>query len=171
MRIFLVLACLLLGVLTGCGFQGAPDQAADRGSSSTSESGVADPLGFSSVTTSGEDFDGSSLSGRPAVLWFWAPWCPTCRGQIPGVTALADEYGDQVGIVGVGSLDDQGPIDDFAAEAKGVTHLADEDGEVWRHFGVTEQSVYVVLDKDGTIVSEGYLDDAELADLVAGLVD
>ncbi len=40
---------------------------------------------------------------------------------------------------------------------------------MWRHFGVVEQSTYVVLDADGEVVSEGYLDDAELADMVSDL--
>ncbi len=42
---------------------------------------------------------------------------------------------------------------------------------MWRRFGVTEQSSYVVLDADGQTVASGFLDDAELADLVARLAD
>ena len=34
--------------------------------------------------------------------------------------------------------------------------------DVWRHFGVTTQSVYTLIDADATVVSEGYLDDDEL---------
>lgn len=155
-----LLLCLLI-VLTGCGSQSAAEPAAG-----------GDPLSFSGETIDGEAFDGASLAGRPAVLWFWAPWCPTCRGQIPAVAAMAEEYGDEVGFVGVGSLDDDQAIEGFAAdaEADGLTQLSDPDGAVWRHFGITEQSVYVVLDADGEIVSEGYLDNDELADVVAGLV-
>ncbi len=40
------------------------------------------------------------------MLWFWAPWCPTCRAQIPTVSGLG-EYADQVNVVGVGGLDTQ----------------------------------------------------------------
>ena len=38
------------------------------------------------------------------------------------------------------------------------------------HFGVTAQSTYLVLDEDGAEQAAGYLDDAELVDLVDGLV-
>jgi len=159
--------CLLLFLLialTGCGSQTAAGPAAGAA--------TGDPLSFSGETIDGEAFEGASLAGRPAVLWFWAPWCPTCRGQVPAVTAAAQEYGDEVAFVGVGSLDDDEAIEGFAAdaEAAGLTQLSDPDGEVWRHFGITEQSVYVVLDADGEIVSDGYLDNDELADVVAGLV-
>ncbi len=79
--------CLLLFLLialTGCGSQTAAGPAAGAA--------TGDPLSFSGETIDGEAFEGASLAGRPAVLWFWAPWCPTCRGQIPQVTALASDY-------------------------------------------------------------------------------
>ncbi|WP_231248927.1 TlpA family protein disulfide reductase [Nocardioides furvisabuli] len=96
--------------------------------------------------------------GRLAtVLWFWAPWCPTCRSQIPQVQDLAQTYGDRVGVVGIGSLDSAEAIADFAGDADGVTHLEDVDGELWTRFGVAEQSSFVVLDAAGEVVFEaGY---------------
>lgn len=30
-------------------------------------------------------------------------------------------------------------------------HLIDEKGEIWRHFNVTAQNTYVVLDADGVV--------------------
>ena len=165
MRVPGLLLCLVLA-LAGCG---SPEVAApDVG---TSSAAGGDALDFTGVTTDGDAFDGQSLAGRPAVLWFWAPWCPTCRAQIPAVTSLAEQYGDQVGFVGVGSLDDAAAIEGFAtdAEAPGLTQLADADGAIWRHFGITEQSVYVVLDADGEVVDDGYLNNDDLADVVAGL--
>jgi thiol-disulfide isomerase/thioredoxin len=33
-------------------------------------------LRFDAKTVDGKDFSGQSLAGKPAVLWFWAPWCP-----------------------------------------------------------------------------------------------
>jgi thiol-disulfide isomerase/thioredoxin len=104
------------------------------------------------------------------VLWFWAPWCPTCRAQGPGVSSLAEKYDGQVNVLGVGGLGDVIDIRDYAAQVQGPLHLIDPDGTVWRHFGVTAQSTYVVLDADGDVVADGYLDDHVLADTVAELV-
>lgn len=114
-------------------------------------------LDFTATTVGGQAFDGASLAGSPTVLWFWAPWCPTCRSQIPQVQDLAQTYGDRVGVVGIGSLDSAEAIADFAGDADGVTHLEDVDGELWTRFGVAEQSSFVVLDAAGEIVFEaGY---------------
>ncbi|PRZ07021.1 thiol-disulfide isomerase/thioredoxin [Isoptericola sp. CG 20/1183] len=125
---------------------------------------------FAATTLDGEEFDGASLAGSPAVLWFWAPWCPTCIMQIPAVTGLAEEYGDDVAVVGVGGLDDASAISEMAEEnIDGITHLVDDAGEVWQHFGMTQQSTFVVLDADGEIVAEGVLTEPELESAVADL--
>jgi len=167
----LVAGTLLL--LTGCS-AGSADTGSERsagtGSSGTGTTAAVADLAFTAETLDGSSFDGETLAGRPAVVWFWAPWCPTCRAQAPGISRLAAQYDGQVSVVGVGGLADAGDIRDFAELVVGPTHLIDEDGEVWRHFGVTAQSTYLVLDADGGVVAEGYLDDHVLADKVEGLV-
>jgi thiol-disulfide isomerase/thioredoxin len=165
---FRVVPALLLGVLLigGCAANG--EQGADT-SARESSSDTAN-LAFTGETLDGSSFDGTELAGKPAVLWFWAPWCPTCRAQGPGVSGLADKYDGQVNVVGVGGLGDVGDIRDYAEQVDGPVHLIDPDGAVWRHFGVTAQSTYVVLDADGDVVADGYLDDHVLADTVAELV-
>lgn len=160
---------LLLGavlLLSGCGSSG--EQAADTPTAGSS-SDTAN-LSFTSNTLDGSSFDGAQIAGKPAVLWFWAPWCPTCHAQAPAVSSLAEKYGAKVSILGVGGLADVSDIRDYAQEVDGPIHLIDPDGSVWRHFGVTAQSTYVVLDADGGVVAEGYLDDTVLAAKVAELV-
>ena len=146
---------------------------ADDPRDSAAPGGAAVPavLEFESTTVAGDAFDARSLAGRPTVFWFWAPCGPTCRAQISGVGELADRFGDQVHVVGVGALDDPAAIEGFAAEVDPqVVQLSDDKGEVWRHFGVTAQSTYLVLDRDGRTLASGYLDDDELAEVVADLV-
>ncbi|MBD8870421.1 TlpA family protein disulfide reductase [Nocardioides donggukensis] len=166
-------AAILLLVLTACGTATGTDSATDSttAGSEVVERGPARDLDFASQTVAGESFDGTTLAGKPAVLWFWAPWCPTCRAQIEGVGTLAERHEGEVNVVGVGALDDPEAIAGFADEvAEEVTVLTDQKGAVWRHFGVTAQSTYLVLDEDGAEVASGFLDDARLAELVDGLV-
>ncbi len=33
----------------------------------------------------------ADLRGKPAVLFFWAAWCPSCKEMLPGLAALARE--------------------------------------------------------------------------------
>ncbi len=162
-----VLAAVLS--LTACGTTTSTSQtAADGGAVGTGK--VAD-LDFTATTLDGDTFEGEELAGEPAVLWWWAPWCPTCRAQSPNLSRLAEDYQGQVSVVGVGGLDSDAAIRDVAGQIPFVTHLVDPDGAVWRHFGVSAQSTYTVIAADGEIMSEGYLDDAELNELVAELAD
>lgn len=132
---------------------------------------VPESLDFSAVTVTGESFEGADLAGKPTLLWFWAPWCPTCRGQIPQVEGLASDYGDDVNVIGVGSLDSAEAIAGFADDVSGVTHLEDEEGELWRRFGVTEQSSFVLLGADGSVAYEaGYGGSEELSSRISDLL-
>jgi thiol-disulfide isomerase/thioredoxin len=164
-RILTALLAATVIALAGCGQQTGPP--ADG--SGVVGAGKAADYDFAGTTLDGERFDGTRLEGKPAVLWFWAPWCPTCRAQIDGVSRLAERYDGKVAVVGVGGLDSEKAIRELAEQIPHVTHLVDHEGAVWRHFRVTEQSTYTVIDADGGIESEGYLDDDELAAMVARL--
>ncbi len=142
----------------------------DSAAAAQAPSGEQVDLAFTGETLEGASFDGAQLQGKPVVLWFWAPWCPTCRAQAPAVSELATTYSGEVAVVGVGGLADDADIRDYASTVDGPTHLIDPDGVLWRHFEVTAQSTYVVVDADGALVAEGYLDDDALARTVADLV-
>jgi thiol-disulfide isomerase/thioredoxin len=127
-------------------------------------------LQFRGTKVDGGDFDGGTLAGKPVLLWFWAPWCPVCRGQVDQVQRIASKQEGKVNVVGVGSLDDAKAISGFAANAPGMTHLSDESGAVWRHFEVVQQSSFVLLDANGTkVYSVGYGGSDDLADRVAAV--
>lgn len=162
-----LIAVLVAVLLTAAGCGGTTSTDSDR-TGSTSTGAQAD-LGFTATTLEGKGFEGTQLEGKPAVLWFWAPWCSTCRAQASTVSRLADQYAGEVSIVAVGGLDDEAAIRDLATTIPHVTHLVDDAGTVWKHFGVTRQSTYQVISADGTIVSTGYLDNDELTATVAKL--
>jgi len=129
-------------------------------------------LAFTATTLDGKPFDGASLQGRPAVLWFWAPWCPTCLGQAPGVREALSRYGGRVAIIGVAGLDKTEAMPEFVrlAKVEGMTHLADEAGVVWKRFGVTEQSIFVFIDAGGQVTFRGRLDPHDIPNRVAALL-
>lgn len=160
-----VVAVVLLAV-AGCATPGS-----DAGAT-PAPTATGSLLAFTATTLDGRSFDGTSLAGKPAVLWFWAPWCPICLQQAPGVRAAVAKYGDRVNIVGVAGLDKTEAMPEFVrlAKVQGMTHIADEAGVVWKRFGITEQSVFVLLDADGTVVGKGRLASDEIPDRVAGLL-
>lgn len=109
-------------------------------------------LKFTAKTLTGEQFKGESLTGKPVVFWFWAPWCPKCQSEAPAVKAAAAKYGD-VAFVGVAGLDTEPAMKEFVQRSKTdtITHLSDEEGVVWTKLGVSQQSTFVFMKPDGSI--------------------
>jgi thiol-disulfide isomerase/thioredoxin len=159
---------LLVAVLALAGCGGTGNATTHRPSPTAS----GPLLAFTATTLDGKPFDGTSLQGKPAVLWFWAPWCPVCLGQAPGVREAVARYGDRVGIIGVAGLDKTEAMPEFVrlAKVQGMTHLADEAGVVWKRFRVTEQSIFVFVDAGGQVTFRGRLDPHVIPDRVAALL-
>jgi peroxiredoxin len=132
---------------------------------------VPQTLNFTAKTVNGKTFRGASLAGKPTVLWFWTPWCPTCHGQVPDVQEAARRFAGKANIVGVGGLDSAEPIRNFVAEENtgSFPNVCDDSGAVWKRFGVTQQGTYVLLDKAGKVRYTGYLDGDSLQSRIAKL--
>jgi peroxiredoxin len=133
---------------------------------------VADTLRFTAPKVGGGSFDGASLAGKPAVLWFWAAWCPRCRAKADDVRLTHERFLGRVNVVGVAGLGSgDGGMRDFVAQhgLSGFPHLADDGGAVWRRFGVTEQEIFVLIDSTGRVVHKGALSASALTDRVGAL--
>jgi thiol-disulfide isomerase/thioredoxin len=167
MRRFAVALMAVLLALTACGGPAKGISTADPSAPSAQSL-----LAFTGTTLDGQPFDGTSLAGKPAVLWFWAPWCPTCLQQAPGVRAAVDKYAGRVAIVGIAGLDKTAAMPEFVRLAKvsGLPHLADEPGVLWKRFGVTAQSTFVLLDAAGEVVFRGPLTAGEIPDRIGELL-
>ncbi|MGR6318078.1 redoxin domain-containing protein [Micromonospora soli] len=129
-------------------------------------------LDFTARTIDGGSFAGSSLAGKPAVLWFWAAWCSRCRGVADDVAAVRRDNADRVNLIGVAGLGSGGDAMRRFARDSGIAafpNLADDEGAVWRRFSVTSQEWYVLLDSTGKVVHSGALSQPELRRRVAEL--
>ncbi|WP_147425229.1 TlpA family protein disulfide reductase [Bailinhaonella thermotolerans] len=135
---------------------------------------VPEKLRFTAATLDGAPFSGESLAGRPVVFWFWAPWCPKCRSEAPGVKAAREKYAARgVEFVGIASLDKLPAMKRFAKDTgtDAITQLNDEKGAVWTRLGVSEQSTFVFMRPDGSATKEsGPLDPEELTGHVEKLL-
>jgi thiol-disulfide isomerase/thioredoxin len=172
------LALTALLTLVGCG--GAPGDvasvpstpAAAAGAGAGAAAAVPASLSFTGTTLDGAAFDGAALAGRPTLLWFWAPWCATCAMQASSMTDLKALYGDRLAILGVAGLGDHKAMTEFVSDFKVTTvpSLDDEAGVLWRRFKITEQSTFVLIDRQGTVLHTGWLDDVDLSAQVKTLV-
>lgn len=109
-----------------------------------------DRLQFTGTTLSGAPFNGATLQGRPAVLWFWTPWCPFCNQEAPNVSRVA-AANPGVTFVGVAARSDVGAMQGFVSKYNlGFTNLNDADGSIWARFNVPWQPAYLFVKPDGT---------------------
>ena len=89
---------LALLLLAGCAGSGTNPHVAPT-------TGVVSPLahiGAVPATVSGAPFDPATLTGKPVVLWFWAPWCTICRSEAPAVTKVAADFAGRCGALANG---------------------------------------------------------------------
>jgi thiol-disulfide isomerase/thioredoxin len=109
-----------------------------------------DRLNFTGTTLSGAAFSGATLQGKPAVLWFWTPWCPFCNAEAPSVAAVSSAN-PQVTFVGVAARSDVGAMNDFVAKYNlRFTNLNDANGSIWARFNVPWQPAYLFVKPDDT---------------------
>lgn len=109
--------------------------------------------------------------GKPAVLWFWTPWCPTCQGEAPMVGRVAAAH-PGVTFVGVAGQDQVPAMKEFVDKFKveGFAELADTGGMVWAKFGVTRQPAFAFVHPDGSVdVVKGPLSEPDLTERVTAL--
>lgn len=111
-----------------------------------------------SSTNPALDFAATDLAGEPVtgvegkvVLWFWAPWCPICRGESPIIATMVADNPDLT-FLGVAGLDKLEAMQAFPGETGTDTfrHLPDLDGSIWARFGVTAQPAMALIKADGT---------------------
>ena len=167
-RRLICLFVVAMMAVAGCGANGGSTAGSSVSPSSTP---TGSPLEFTATTVDGKPFDGRSLQGRPTALWFWAPWCPTCLMQAPGLRTAQQRSSGSVNIGGVAGLDEAGAMPDFVRIAKieAVTNVSDSEGVIWKRFGVTEQSTLVLLDASGREVYRGKPSAAEIPERIAAL--
>jgi thiol-disulfide isomerase/thioredoxin len=131
---------------------------------------VPEKLRFAATTIDGKKFSGESLAGKPALLWFWAPWCTNCQAEAPTMAEASKNAGVQ--FVGVAAQDQVPAMQDFVDRfgLGGFPHLADTDAAVWKRFGVTYQPAYAFVSSNGDIeVETDILEKEELLDRVGAL--
>lgn len=109
-----------------------------------------DRLNFTATTLSGAPFDGAGLQGKPAVLWFWTPFCPFCNAEAPGLSQVA-AANPRVTFVGIAARSDVGAMQNFVSKyGLNFTNLNDADGAIWARYNVPWQPAWVFYRADGS---------------------
>ncbi len=117
-------------------------------------SGVAP--GFTAQTIQGEGFELAALRGHPAVIHFWASWCPVCELEQGTIDALADDYPFISVAMQSGSEEEVQAY--LNSEAVDYPVVNDPQGELSQRYGVSAVPATFVIDANGTVrfVTRGY---------------
>ena len=102
----------------------------------------------------GRDIRLSDHKGKTIVLYFMATWCPECRGTIPWLKEIYSSYSSK-GLVLL-SIDVMESKEKVAAFSRKYDIpypiLLDEDGKVYRSYGVGGVPVKALIDRNGRII-------------------
>jgi cytochrome c biogenesis protein CcmG, thiol:disulfide interchange protein DsbE len=111
----------------------------------------------------------AELSGRPAVINFWASWCVPCKAEAPRLAGAARAYAGKVLFLGI-------DVQDFKSDARrfltkyGVNYPSVRDGgdSTYSAYGLTGLPETYYLDGRGRIVAHD-IGEVSRQELEAGL--
>lgn len=126
------------------------------------DAGIA--VGTVAPSAAVQRLDGTALElrtltqGGPAVLEFWATWCPLCRKLEPAMATARAKYAGKVRFIGVGVAQNQSAERQQAyvtQQQLSGDYVFDKDGAAVAAFKVPHTSFVVVLDRHGKVVYTG----------------
>ncbi len=111
---------------------------------------------FAGTTIQGKHFDLHSLRGQPAMVHFWATWCPICALEQGSIDGLAKDV--PFISVAMQSGSDKEVTAFLQQEGLDFPVVNDPDGTLSGRYGVSGVPATFVLDKDGQVrfVTRGY---------------
>lgn len=159
----------------------APETSPKSPSPTPEESGGAEAVpapDFTLTDQNGEEHTLSDYKGQIVFLNFWATWCPPCRGEMPEIQNLYEEYGyngEDLVVLGVaapniGQEGDADHISAFLAE-NGYTFpvVMDDRGTYSALCGIRAYPTTFMISADGSVY--GYVEGALTGDLMRGIVE
>lgn len=98
--------------------------------------------------------------GRPAVINYFASWCPPCKEELPHFQKAFDEYGDEISFIFLDALDGQREtlktVNAFINDFPFTGPVFYDKGEFAMTFQTNSLPTTLFLDKEGRVV-KGYL--------------
>jgi len=134
-------------------FFSVPYIAQEQGSARANQDDRA--LDFALKDLDGRNVNLSDYKGKTIVLYFMATWCPECRGAIPQLKEIYSLYNTK-GLVFL-MIDVMESKEKVAAFSRKYNIpypiLLDDEGKVYRSYGVGGVPVKALIDRDGRIIS------------------
>jgi len=131
--------------------------------SATGPSGLRTAPPFSLQDTNGNLYSSAKLAGKPAVINFFATWCPPCKAEIPGFVEVYNKHKSKgFELVGISlDTDTRGNLAGFIMTNRiGYRILIGDLATARAYGGVSSIPTTFFVGKDGEIknVHVGYID-------------
>ena len=178
-RLLIVIAVVVaLGALFVFGLmRGTPDRIITSNMLGEAVPGFELPMHLNLADQYGTSFSFDPQEfGKPLVINFWAEWCEPCRTEAPLLEAAWEEYGSDVVVVGIQTLDKGRQAAGRAfIEEFGLTfpNVVDDDSRVGRNFGLFGVPETFFVAADGTLLEKyaGILNEDVLASNIGRLLE
>lgn len=177
MRKARILPFLLLPVLTACSGTLDAGQQYEGGDANWviwEEAERADAVSASGTTFEGEEISLEDLRGEVVVISTWYAACPPCRAEAEDLNAIAEDYADDVTVLGVNVRDNAATAQAF--ERSFGTPYESIDGSDGQFVADLEGTVplqavptTLILDAEGRPAAR-YIGQIE-PDIVRGMID
>lgn len=120
----------------------------------------------------GSSFAMADLVGEPAVLYFWATWCPQCKVQRDVLNKLAGEWVGRVRTVALAVDDDASAVSRYLEGHARLSHELRASPQLLELFHVEALPTLVVIDRSRAVkaVSVGPMDAERLHSVVEPLL-
>jgi peroxiredoxin len=117
---------------------------------------------FSLKDTNGNIFSSAQLAGKPAVINFFATWCPPCREEIPGFVEVYNKHkGKGFELIGISlDTDTRENLPGFLMNNRIGYRILFGDLATAQAYGVSPIPTTFFVGKDGEVknVHVGYID-------------
>ena len=153
-----IAACVIAALMTALNASAAERPALAELLKALNASGypsVMRPPEFSGFTIDSQKVSLAGLSGRVALLNFWAAWCQECRSEMPMFERLHREFSAQgLAVVGINAREATATIREYAKEL-GLTFplIPDPSGKINSAYGVIGLPTTFLIGRNGRAVA------------------
>jgi thiol-disulfide isomerase/thioredoxin len=156
----------VLAVTASCGGTKPTPMTPTEGGGASNDKGPAEvgkaapDLSVKTVNGKGE-ITRDSLSGKVAIVDFWATWCGPCKQSFPKLEELAKQNQGKVQVVGISVDDKADGVADFAKSNGATFAIGWDDGHaIANRWKVDSMPTTYILDSSGTVryIHAGYHD-------------
>ncbi len=108
---------------------------------------------FQLNTLDGQSVALSDLKGKPVLVNFWATWCDPCRGEMPYLQQVYDEWrGEELILLAINIAESPSQVAEFM-QSQGLSFpvLLDSEADTAQRYNIRYIPTTFFIDKEGII--------------------